>query len=472
MNGETQAATDAVPIRQFQYRMPKGEEGVMESLSRMGEVIWHCSHSTRLAAFARELIENAGVAAYDGKGEIKALFDWVQQNIRYTRDPYGYEWIQSVVPTLVFGHGDCDCHTVLLGSLLMSVGYPVRLVIVGNSPGSFFHVFLSTEYRGPGGIPVQIVLDSTLPNGEGFDAQPQFPVRRDFQILPQGKLKEVPSMNSVSLSGARSYGLGDYLGDLGVPSYTVTFHLSSGQKVVLPWKAHDLNYVSDNERRAWILKEIVDSGKYSPEEIAELIGVVERMDEVPEVQALGLGDTNLGGFWKKLGKGLKSGLKAVGKGLKTAVSSIPIIGKPIVGIARGLKEIVKAPFTGVKAALQEDKKEAFARATSLLKPGQIATTPEGAPLYSKDGGKTFVLADGTPYPDGHPVMILPGAVSKGSSEAEGAESPEPKTARVEIAPGEAQAVPEVKAEGNKKLLLAAGGAAAVGGGAYLYTRSR
>ncbi|MEW6775916.1 MAG: transglutaminase-like domain-containing protein [Bdellovibrionota bacterium] len=476
-------------LRQYPYAVPKGEAGVLETLGRMAMVIWHCSHSTRLAAFARELIGKAGVEAYDGRGEIKALFDWVTKNIRYTRDPYGYEWIQSVVPTLVFGHGDCDCHTVLLGSLLMSVGYPVRLVIVGNSPGNFHHVFLSTEYRGPLGNPIKIDLDSTIPEGKGFDKAPNFPIRREFQILPQGKLKEAEMNEEIGVHG---YGLGEYLSDIGKPSLTVKFHLSTGKVFTLPWGVHDLEYVSDAERRAWILKEFdPQNGKWTLAERAEISQIIERMEGAPGTEGLGELDGFLSAL-KKIGKGIKSTVKAVGKGLKTAVGSIPIVGKPIVGIAKGIKDVVKAPYVGIKAALKEPKKtlkaavaSTAASAASALKPGQIATTPEGAPLYSADGGETFVQSDGTPYPKGHPVMILPGAVPPAPSREpdlfpEAAPPQEPvtrqvqatevKKARLEIAPGTPEAIPEVKSEGTKKIALALGGVGLAGAAAYAYTR--
>ncbi len=432
---------------------------MLETVRRMGEVIWHLSHSARLARFARELIEGAGVAAYDGRGETKALFDFVQQNIRYTRDPFGYEWVQSVVPTLVMGHGDCDCHTVLLGSLLMSVGYPVRIVIAGSAPGKFHHVFLEVQYRTPEGIPVWAYLDSTIPEGKGFDWKPHFPHLRAFQIKPQGKTEEVSPMRPVSVSQTPlGYGLGDYLAELAAPQHTVTFHLSTGRSVSLPWSAQDLKFVSDAELRGWILAEF-DPGKgnWTEQEMGELIGIVERLETLPEMQALGFGDDQLGGFWKKLGKGFKTSFKYMGKGLKKAVGSIPLIGKPIVGIAGGLKDMAKGIYKGVKAGTQTDPRLKMLQTQALQKLKETGAQAAAAALAP-------VL----------PAALAPQLPEEAAPGAEGA--PVSTAARigkasVEIAPGQGEAVPEVKAEGKRNLLIAAGGAAALGAGAYVYTRS-
>lgn len=461
----------ALPLRQFPYAVPRGEAGVLETVRRMGEIIWHLSHSARLARFARDLIEGAGIAAYDGRGETKALFDFVQQNIRYTRDPFGYEWVQSVVPTLVTGHGDCDCHAVLLGSLLMSVGYPVRLVIAGSEPGKFHHVFLQAQYRTPEGIPVWVYLDTTIPGGEGFDWNPHFSVLRAFAIKPQGELEEVSAMRPVSVQSV-GYGLGDYLAEIAAPQHTVTFHLSTGKSVSLPWSAQDLKFVSDAELRGWILSEFgPEKGQYTEAELAELIGIVGRLDTLPEIQALGFGDDQLGGFWKKLGKGLKSTFKAVGKGIKKAVGSIPVIGKPIVGIAAGVKDIVKAPFTGVKAALAPSPNLLLLQQQAMAKAQQQATTK-----LKSASERAIARALGPASADASEAApatsISRRRSARSSSAATAAEAAAPAKASVEITPGAAPAVPEVKAQGRKNLLLAAGGAAALGAGAYAYVKSQ
>ncbi|MEW6777879.1 MAG: hypothetical protein AB1405_16390, partial [Bdellovibrionota bacterium] len=145
----------------------------------------------------------------------------------------------------------------------------------------------------------------------------------------------------------------------------------------------------------------------------------------------------------------KTSFKFMGKGLKKAVGSIPLIGKPIVGIAGGLKDMAKGVYKGVKAGIQTDPRTKLLQAQALQKLQQTSAQAAAAAL--------------TP--------ALPEALAPQLPEETAAPAPVGR-ASVEIAPGTAPAVPEVKAEGKKNLLLAAGGAAALGAGAYAYVKSQ
>jgi hypothetical protein len=75
--------------------------------------------------------------------ECRALFEYVRDHVRYTRDVYDVETLSTPDKTLAGLIGDCDDQTVLLASLFESVGYPTRFVIAGYSdPSVFEHVYL------------------------------------------------------------------------------------------------------------------------------------------------------------------------------------------------------------------------------------------------------------------------------------------------------------------------------------------
>lgn len=61
----------------------------------------------------------------------KALFEWTRKNIRYTLDPHGVEFFQSAQRSTEVGIGDCDDQSIVLASLLLSVGIPVILRVIG-----------------------------------------------------------------------------------------------------------------------------------------------------------------------------------------------------------------------------------------------------------------------------------------------------------------------------------------------------
>ncbi len=61
----------------------------------------------------------------------KAFFYFVRDEINYISDP-NFEYIESAELVLVSGASDCDGNSVLLSSLLKSVGIPNRIVVGNN----------------------------------------------------------------------------------------------------------------------------------------------------------------------------------------------------------------------------------------------------------------------------------------------------------------------------------------------------
>lgn len=115
---------------------------------------------------AIDVFFESGVPPKDYLGEIRALFEWVRRNIRYTRDIHRVELLHSARRMLELGAGDCDDQTILLGAMLKSTGHPVRLALVGfhpRRPDLFTHIYLEVFFRG-GWIP----LDPTVPHPMGW----------------------------------------------------------------------------------------------------------------------------------------------------------------------------------------------------------------------------------------------------------------------------------------------------------------
>lgn len=80
-----------------------------------------------------------------------AVYNWMKDSIAYVRDPHHIEWLQGAEVTLKVKSGDCDDMTILAGSLLMSLGIPSRVVVVGqknNNPTQFSHIYLEFEHSG------------------------------------------------------------------------------------------------------------------------------------------------------------------------------------------------------------------------------------------------------------------------------------------------------------------------------------
>jgi len=81
----------------------------------------------------------------DFDGEIAALFDYVQNSIRYVRDINGVETVQTPIKTLEYGAGDCDDKALLLAAMLESLGHETRFYAVGFRPSTISHVLLECK---------------------------------------------------------------------------------------------------------------------------------------------------------------------------------------------------------------------------------------------------------------------------------------------------------------------------------------
>ncbi len=81
--------------------------------------------------------------AKDTHAEVTAIFEFVRDNIRYTRDVLNVETICTPLMTITRRVGDCDDKSTLLATLAEAVGYPTRFVI-GSFDGTcnYSHVWV------------------------------------------------------------------------------------------------------------------------------------------------------------------------------------------------------------------------------------------------------------------------------------------------------------------------------------------
>ena len=119
----------------------------------------------------------------DGSAEAKALFDYVRNTVRYTRDPHNVELYQTAQRSVELGIGDCDDMTILLGSLLQVAGLPIRIRVIGlKGQKTFSHVYLTV------GLPVGnprswMPLDASRPEEAGWELPAnQRGLLRDYEV--------------------------------------------------------------------------------------------------------------------------------------------------------------------------------------------------------------------------------------------------------------------------------------------------
>ena len=166
MTNRRYISASLTPARTSLHGIPKGFQGTRKTLEHIQDLIRQGAKDFFVRQKAIDILLERAVRSKDYWREIKALFEWVQQNVRYTKDPFRVEVLHSARRMLELRAGDCDDMTILLGALLESIGHPVRLVIVGPDPlrpKLFSHIYLEAFHQGS-----WIALDATMPFPMGW----------------------------------------------------------------------------------------------------------------------------------------------------------------------------------------------------------------------------------------------------------------------------------------------------------------
>jgi hypothetical protein len=179
-------------------RIPSGERGTDWTVEQIRTFILDGAKDFVVRRRAVDILTAQRVRARDYLGEIKALFEWVQGNIRYTRDPHRVELLHSARRMLELRAGDCDDMTILLGAMLQSIGHPVRIVVIGPNarrPDLFSHVYPEVQFRGR-----WIAADATVPHPMGW--KPRAIVKKVISL----QRRPVMSMSDIDDGLGQPYG--------------------------------------------------------------------------------------------------------------------------------------------------------------------------------------------------------------------------------------------------------------------------
>jgi len=114
--------------------IPAGWLGTQKTVEHVQALIRAGAKDFYVRQKAIDIMLEKQVKPKDYLAEIKALFEWVQQHIRYTKDTFRVEVLHSAKRMLELRAGDCDDMAILLGAMLEAIGHPVRLVLSGPTP--------------------------------------------------------------------------------------------------------------------------------------------------------------------------------------------------------------------------------------------------------------------------------------------------------------------------------------------------
>lgn len=153
-------------LRIYRGQLPKGYAGTKKTLAYIIGLVKEGAKDFDVRQTAIDILFEHGIRPKDYLGEIRALFEWVKNNVRYTRDIHRVELLHTARRMLELRAGDCDDMTILLAAMLKAVGHPVRLALVGFNPRRkelFTHIYLEAFCKG-----LWIPLDATMSKPLGW----------------------------------------------------------------------------------------------------------------------------------------------------------------------------------------------------------------------------------------------------------------------------------------------------------------
>jgi transglutaminase-like putative cysteine protease len=125
--------------------LPDGVAGIKATVALMVKLAQQSKRDYTIRNRALFIVEGLRQKAWFD--EIRALHEYVRDEVRYVRDINGVETLATPVKTLQSMQGDCDDKALLLAALLESLGHETRFVAVGFTPGQYDHVLVETKVR-------------------------------------------------------------------------------------------------------------------------------------------------------------------------------------------------------------------------------------------------------------------------------------------------------------------------------------
>jgi len=165
-------------------QIPFGDAGTDATVKEMEKMIRDGVKDPLIRETAIGIVR--GLPGKDYLGEIFRIYNWVKQNVRFTRDPVSLELLQSAMRTLKEKVGDCDDYTVLLSTLLQALGHATRIKTIATRAGEYHHVYPEVKYRDE-----WIPLDATQKQAS-LGWEPPNITRQKIYAGLSGEMKNMP----------------------------------------------------------------------------------------------------------------------------------------------------------------------------------------------------------------------------------------------------------------------------------------
>lgn len=154
------------------------ENGNLETVAIMQGIARKASADPRVRQLALNVLQQNSVASHNYIDEARALAQFVQQNVRYVRDPNGIEQLHDpiyMIDQITKGtaQGDCDDQALLLASMLLTIGAQPFFAIVrfNSTRGAYNHIYTVVYDKNWNGRRKRLVMDTIIKDKPiGFEA--------------------------------------------------------------------------------------------------------------------------------------------------------------------------------------------------------------------------------------------------------------------------------------------------------------
>ena len=120
----------------------RGEYNVKSEEDRVkliADLVEEGSQDPYIRELTLKILDSYNVREKDHLGEINAIFDWIKNNIKYRGDVFCRDSYHTARRIVELKSADCDDYTILAGSMLASIGYPVGARIISTKPNIPYH---------------------------------------------------------------------------------------------------------------------------------------------------------------------------------------------------------------------------------------------------------------------------------------------------------------------------------------------
>lgn len=165
-------------------------ESLNERVKILRELLWSPNaglQNPATLALARAVTRSC--AGRDAMCELRAIFQFVSTNVRYTGDVAAVDTFAAPLRVLQMGGGDCDEHAVVNAALAMANGFACKARITSNRGITWDHIYCMAGLP-KGRTERWVPLDTTLVKRMGDTGRfGQEPPRAKYQDFDLGKSK-------------------------------------------------------------------------------------------------------------------------------------------------------------------------------------------------------------------------------------------------------------------------------------------